>query len=198
MTHDSTSRRLRTIPICPSASRPALRLTRCISLLRVKTTRRAFPTIRAQHLPFTGSSEHNASAFDLRMAVSEQAYMRAATADMLRDATTATSVTLATRHDATGATRSLFVLGRRAHTHAQLLLAEGVKRRDRPRRAAKAGPALQVFRRLIPRAALTLFEPARDPPWRTAHTTIHGFLAAGSAVRIAPRRSPARPSSASW
>jgi hypothetical protein len=67
---------------------------------------------RTQHLPFTGSSsrarsrarllEHNASAFGLRMAVSKQAYMRVVTADMLRDATTATTVTLATRHDATG------------------------------------------------------------------------------------------------
>jgi hypothetical protein len=76
----------------------------------------------------------------------------------------------------------------RAHSHAQLLLGEDVRRdASAPRRAAKAEPALQVFRRLIPRAARTLFKSARDQLWRTVYATMHRFLAAAASAALPVR-----------
>jgi hypothetical protein len=125
-------------------------------LRRVRTTRRPFSTVRTQRLPFAGSPpragdvsarsrarllEHDAAVFGLRLAVPEQAYMRAATADMLRDATTATSITLATRHDAQrrGEVSDPFPDGARTHTRRLLLEGGRTKRRGTaPRREGRA------------------------------------------------------------
>jgi hypothetical protein len=139
--------------------------------------------------------EYVASAFGLRMAVSVRpvcAHRRRIYGRARRAHQPSCPMCDAERRPAWTVSR------RRAHAHARLLFAEGARRRaGAPRRAAKARPALLVFRRLHPPCYRLSFEPAQDQPWRT-HATMHGFLAVASTVRRGPRRSPARPSSASW
>jgi hypothetical protein len=104
-------------------------------------------------------------AFGLRMAGSEQAYIRATAADVRRDATSTTTCRPCRAAALLAVAPEPFLDGARIHTHNSSWRGahdRAPQHRVAPRRLGL--PGLLVFRRLRPCAARTRFEPARARP----------------------------------